>query len=61
MAGCRSKLEDCAQEDASTVVNTGCVLFKEGSYEEARTHFVEATNVLGVQPDLRCAADPIHN
>jgi len=50
--GCKSLLERCPAEDADIIVNTGCVLCKEGHYEEARTKFTEAMQSLGYQPDL---------
>ena len=34
------------------IVNTGCVLYKEDKYDEARSKFTEAVNTLGYQPDL---------
>eukprot|EP00232_Nephroselmis_pyriformis_P023531 CAMPEP_0182867166 /NCGR_PEP_ID=MMETSP0034_2-20130328/8574_1 /TAXON_ID=156128 /ORGANISM="Nephroselmis pyriformis, Strain CCMP717" /LENGTH=659 /DNA_ID=CAMNT_0024999505 /DNA_START=4 /DNA_END=1983 /DNA_ORIENTATION=- len=51
-AGCKAMLEQCPQEDADTIVNMGCVMFKEGRFEEARSRFVEAMNTLGYQPEL---------
>ncbi|XRB01471.1 tetratricopeptide repeat protein 30 [Pycnococcus provasolii] len=51
-SGCRSQLEQVPTKDADTVVNSGCILFKEGLYEEARLKFDEAMKSLGYQPDL---------
>eukprot|EP00002_Diphylleia_rotans_P030417 TRINITY_DN624_c0_g1_i1.p1 TRINITY_DN624_c0_g1~~TRINITY_DN624_c0_g1_i1.p1 ORF type:complete len:588 (+),score=134.86 TRINITY_DN624_c0_g1_i1:261-2024(+) len=49
--GARSFL-DHIPDDADTVVNLGCLLFKEGSYEEARAKFTEALNSMEYQPQL---------
>mmetsp|Transcript_23975 Transcript_23975/g.66602 ORF Transcript_23975/g.66602 Transcript_23975/m.66602 type:complete len:651 (-) Transcript_23975:113-2065(-) len=51
-AGCRGMLDQCPDEDPDVIVNTGCVLYKEDKFEEARKKFVEAVNLLGYQPDL---------
>ena len=32
-AACRTKLEECPQEDPNIVVNLGCCLLKEGQFE----------------------------
>jgi len=52
LAGAKVMLSSCPQEDVSTVVNWGCVLFKEDKYEEARLKFVEAMNMVGYAADL---------
>eukprot|EP00164_Ancoracysta_twista_P001866 GFYU01002454.1.p1 GENE.GFYU01002454.1~~GFYU01002454.1.p1 ORF type:complete len:669 (+),score=188.50 GFYU01002454.1:138-2144(+) len=52
LAGCQSLLEMCIAEDPDTVVNKGCVLYKEGKYEEARAKFQDAMNTLGYQAQL---------
>lgn len=49
---CKSLLEQCPSEDADTIVNMGCVLYKEGFYDDARGKYVEAMNSLGYQPEL---------
>ena len=46
-AGCRRQLDKCSPDDPDTLVNTGCVLFKEGKYEPARQRFNEALSILG--------------
>jgi tetratricopeptide repeat protein 30 len=38
--------------DPDVTVLQGCVLFKEGQYEEALAKFMEAQNALGFKPDL---------
>ncbi len=45
LTGCRRQLDKCAPEDPDTLVNTGCVLFKEGKYEAARQKFNDAVQV----------------
>uniref|UniRef100_A0A7S0YW97 Tetratricopeptide repeat protein 30 n=1 Tax=Polytomella parva TaxID=51329 RepID=A0A7S0YW97_9CHLO len=52
LPGCRRQLDKCAPEDLDTLVNTGCVLFKEGHFESARQKFTEAMSSLGYQPEL---------
>ena len=54
LAGCKSLLDQCLQDDPETVVNHAAIAFKEGQYEEARTRYVEAMNTLGYQADLAC-------
>ncbi|CCW67472.1 unnamed protein product [Phytomonas sp. Hart1] len=45
-------LEKSPMEDPDTVVLQGCVLCREGSYEEALEKFQEAQNTLGDKPEL---------
>jgi len=52
LAECRAKLSQGHESDGDTVVNSACVLYKEGRYEEARGRFVDAINLLGYQPEL---------
>lgn len=53
IAGCRRQLDRCPADDPDTLVNTGCILYKEGSYEEARQKFLEAASVMGSKPELQ--------
>ena len=48
-AGCRRHLDKCPSEDPDTMVNMGCVLFKEGQYEAARAKFQDAIAIIGYQ------------
>lgn len=48
----KSFINQCVPEDADTIVANGTVIYKEGDFEGARLKFVEATNMLGYQPDL---------
>ncbi|KXZ54715.1 hypothetical protein GPECTOR_4g783 [Gonium pectorale] len=52
LTGCRRQLDKCVAEDPDTMVNTGCILFKEGKYEAARQKFNDAVQALGYQPEL---------
>mmetsp|Transcript_8897 Transcript_8897/g.15421 ORF Transcript_8897/g.15421 Transcript_8897/m.15421 type:complete len:646 (-) Transcript_8897:521-2458(-) len=52
LVGCRRQLERCPPEDPDTMVNLGCVLYKEGQYEAARQKFTDAMSVLGSKPEL---------
>mmetsp|Transcript_28198 Transcript_28198/g.47253 ORF Transcript_28198/g.47253 Transcript_28198/m.47253 type:complete len:668 (-) Transcript_28198:51-2054(-) len=49
---CKALLERCPPEDPDIVVNTGCVLYKEGKFDEARTKFMDAMGALGNQSEL---------
>lgn len=53
LVGCRRQLDKCALDDPDMLVNTGCVMFKEGQYEAARQKFNEALSVVGYQPELQ--------
>eukprot|EP00742_Colponemidia_sp_Colp-10_P002065 GILJ01002206.1.p1 GENE.GILJ01002206.1~~GILJ01002206.1.p1 ORF type:complete len:660 (+),score=124.52 GILJ01002206.1:316-2295(+) len=48
----KNLLSRCLSDDPDAVVSDGCMLFKEGKFEEARLRFVEAMNTLGYQSDL---------
>lgn len=52
LAGTKAMLSQCIAEEAETIVNSGCVLFKEEKFEEARTKFADAMNMLGYAADL---------
>jgi len=45
-------VEQCLPDDPDTVVANGCILYKEGNFEESKSKFIEAMNSLGYQPDL---------
>mmetsp|Transcript_20723 Transcript_20723/g.45407 ORF Transcript_20723/g.45407 Transcript_20723/m.45407 type:complete len:659 (-) Transcript_20723:542-2518(-) len=49
---CKALLERCPPEDPDIVVNMGCVLYKEGKFDEARGKFIEAMSALGSQAEL---------
>lgn len=41
-----------AQEDPDVIINDGCILFKEGKFEEAKVKFQDAMNSLGYNCEL---------
>jgi len=49
LAGCKRQLNQCPEDDPDTMVNAGCVLYKEGSYEAARAKFTSAMDTIGYQ------------
>jgi len=53
LVGCRRQLSKCSPDDPDTLVNSGCVLFKEGKHDLARQKFNEALSIIGYQPDLQ--------
>ncbi|GAX75265.1 hypothetical protein CEUSTIGMA_g2710.t1 [Chlamydomonas eustigma] len=53
LVGCRRQLEKCNPDDPDTLVNLGCVMFKEDKYKVASTRFNEALSVIGYQPELQ--------
>ncbi len=60
-AGARRQIDKCAPDDPDTLVNTGCVMFKEGAFEGARAKFNDALGASGYQVcaqqlGTRCAA-----
>jgi tetratricopeptide repeat protein 30 len=52
LAGTKVLVDQCLHDDPDTVINYGCIAFKEDNYDEARTKFQEAMNTLGYQADL---------
>ncbi|XP_077979698.1 intraflagellar transport protein 70A-like [Glandiceps talaboti] len=52
LPGAKSMVEQCPTDDADTEVNMGCLLYKEGRYEEACQKFQTAMQILGYKPDL---------
>ncbi|XP_056309526.1 tetratricopeptide repeat protein 30A isoform X2 [Danio aesculapii] len=51
-SGAKTLVEQLPQEDPDYDVDLGCLLYKEGEYEEACKKFMSSMNVLGYQPDL---------
>lgn len=51
-SGAKSLVEQLPQDDPDYDVDLGCLLYKEGEYEEACKKFMSSMNVLGYQPDL---------
>merc|ERR1719394_1443213 len=48
----QSLVEQCPADDPDTEINLGCLMFKEGQYEEACQKFTTAMQVVGYKPDL---------
>lgn len=48
----QSLVEQCPADDPDTEINLGCLMFKEGQYDEACHKFTTAMNILGYKPDL---------
>ncbi|CAB1350360.1 unnamed protein product [Coregonus sp. 'balchen'] len=51
-SGAKTLVEQLPQDDPDYEVDMGCLLYKEGEYEEACKKFMSAMQVLGYQPDL---------
>ncbi|XP_077068679.1 intraflagellar transport protein 70A isoform X1 [Siphateles boraxobius] len=51
-SGAKTLVEQLPQDDPDYDVDLGCLLYKEGEYEEACKKFLSSMNVLGYQPDL---------
>ncbi|XP_050962166.1 tetratricopeptide repeat protein 30A isoform X1 [Labeo rohita] len=51
-SGAKTLVEQLPQDDPDYDVDLGCLLYKEGEYEEACKKFMSSMNVLGYQPDL---------
>lgn len=50
----QSLVEQCPSEDPDTEVNLGCLLFKEGHFQQACQKFQSAMQILGYRPgDIR--------
>jgi len=52
MPGTKALVDQCMHDDPDTVINYGCIAYKEDNFAEARNKFSEAMNTLGYQPDL---------
>ena len=52
LVGCKNHVDQLPKDDPDTMVNQGCLLFKEGKYEEAYYQYAEASKILGFQPEL---------
>ncbi|GFH16546.1 uncharacterized protein HaLaN_12982 [Haematococcus lacustris] len=53
ITGCRRQLDRCPAEDPDTMVNIGCVMYKEGQFEVARQKFIDSMSVIGYQAELQ--------
>ncbi|CAG0888873.1 unnamed protein product [Cyprideis torosa] len=52
LGGAKSLVDHCSSEDPDTEINHGCLLFKEGRYEEAMEKFQSAQGLVGFMPHL---------
>ncbi|CAH1273720.1 intraflagellar transport protein 70A-like isoform X1 [Branchiostoma lanceolatum] len=52
LSGAKSLVEQGPSEDPDTDINLGCLLYKEGRYEEACHKFTTAMQILGYKADL---------
>ncbi|XP_071132605.1 intraflagellar transport protein 70A-like isoform X3 [Mytilus edulis] len=52
LPGAKSLVEQCPADDPDTEINLGCLLFKDGRYEEACSKFTTAMQILGYKADL---------
>ncbi|CAG0925009.1 unnamed protein product [Notodromas monacha] len=52
VAGAKSLVDQCPSDDPDTEINHGCLLYKEGRYEEAVQRFLGALQVTGYIPHL---------
>ncbi|XP_072336851.1 intraflagellar transport protein 70A isoform X1 [Scyliorhinus torazame] len=52
LSGAKSLVEQQPTDDPDTEINLGCLLYKEGHYEEACKKFTTAMQVVGYKPDL---------
>ncbi|ELU05516.1 hypothetical protein CAPTEDRAFT_145766 [Capitella teleta] len=50
--GAQSLVEQCPSDDPDTEINLGCLLFKDGHYEEACHKFTTAMQIVGYKADL---------
>eukprot|EP00937_MAST-01D_sp_MAST-1D-sp2_P001215 g1215.t1 len=53
LPGCKALVDECLHDDPDTVVNYGCIAYKEGKFDEARARFEEALNTQGYIPELK--------
>ncbi|CCD67546.1 Tetratricopeptide repeat protein 30 homolog [Caenorhabditis elegans] len=52
LVNCRILVEQLPENDAAVIINTACIDYKEGNYEEALKKFNEATEFSGYQSGL---------
>ncbi|KAJ9591551.1 hypothetical protein L9F63_001905 [Diploptera punctata] len=52
LAGAKSLVDSSPEDDPDTEINHGCLLYKEGRYEDALQKFSTALQVLGYNPQL---------
>ncbi|XP_029445180.1 tetratricopeptide repeat protein 30A isoform X1 [Rhinatrema bivittatum] len=52
LSGAKSLVEQLPADDPDSEINMGCLLYKEGQYEEACKKFITTMQVVGYKPDL---------
>ncbi|MCL4138951.1 UNVERIFIED_CONTAM: hypothetical protein GTU68_062384 [Idotea baltica] len=52
LPGAKSLVDQSPSDDPDTEINLGCLLYKEGRYDEATQKFTTALQVAGNQPHL---------
>ncbi|XP_073534207.1 intraflagellar transport protein 70A isoform X2 [Phyllobates terribilis] len=52
LSGAKSLVEQIPSDDPDSEINLGCLLYKEGQYEEACKKFITAMQVVGYKQDL---------
>uniref|UniRef100_A0A8C5PJ56 Tetratricopeptide repeat protein 30 n=1 Tax=Leptobrachium leishanense TaxID=445787 RepID=A0A8C5PJ56_9ANUR len=52
LSGAKSLVEQIPSDDPDSEINMGCLLYKEGQYEEACKKFITAMQVVGYKQDL---------
>ncbi|XP_060696350.1 intraflagellar transport protein 70A isoform X2 [Hemiscyllium ocellatum] len=52
LSGAKSLVEQQTTDDPDTEINLGCLLYKEGHYEEACKKFTTAMQIVGYKPEL---------
>ncbi|XP_075712467.1 intraflagellar transport protein 70A isoform X2 [Rhinoderma darwinii] len=52
LSGAKSLVEQIPPDDPDSEINSGCLLYKEGQYEEACKKFLTAMQVVGYKQDL---------
>ncbi|XP_053323684.1 tetratricopeptide repeat protein 30A [Spea bombifrons] len=52
LSGAKSMVEQIPSDDPDSDINLGCLLYKEGQYEEACKKFITAMQVVGYKQDL---------
>ena len=52
LGACKTLVDQCMADDPDTIVNQGCISYKEGDFEGAKGLFTEAMSSVGYQADL---------
>lgn len=50
LADAKTLVDKCPKDDPDTEINRGCLLYKEGRYDEALQRFNAASQVIGYDP-----------